>query len=150
MELSKQLKLKGTEKDVYKTFIGIFRDSFKLTPKEIDVIAAILQVRSELSTKVKDVAILNKLLFSPEYKEIIASISGLTDKRTLDINYIPKLKEKKVILEEGKDRKINPLFIVTVKEGKPYNLLLHFDVRPKNQKNSREDSSGTGDKSPES
>lgn len=139
MELSKQLKLKGSEKDFYNTFIAIFRDKFNLTSKEVEVIGAILQVRSELSSKVQDKVILNKLLFSPEYKEKIAIIAGLTDKKSLDINYMANLKKKGVILEGESGRQVNPLFVVTVHKNKPYNLLLQFDVRPEDKADSGED-----------
>lgn len=92
-----------------------------LTDREMDVAAAFLQKRLELSKVISDVNILDSVLMNEDTKRIIREECGLKHQHFQVI--MSKLRKAKVLL----DNKINPRFIPNVKEENGnFKLLLLF------------------------
>jgi hypothetical protein len=81
-----------------------------LTDREMDVAAAFLLKRYELSKVISDVNILNSVLMSEDTKRAIREICGIKHPHFQVI--MSKLRKAKIII----DNKLNPRFIPNVKE----------------------------------
>lgn len=96
----------------------------KLTDREMDVITAFVKYRYELSKKISDPDILDKVVMGEDIRRKIREDCGLTLAHFQVI--IGKLRKNKVII----DNKINPRFIPNVKEENgTFQLLLLFDLQ---------------------
>ena len=92
-----------------------------LTDREMDVAAAFLLKRFELSKVISDVNILNSVLMNEDTKREIREIVGIGHQHFQVI--MSKLRKAKIVL----DNKINPRFIPNVKEENGnFKLLLLF------------------------
>jgi hypothetical protein len=140
MEPLKQLALAGTDRDLYRFYINMINEAFSLTKREIDILESILVIRTKLAKSVIDKTLLNRLLFSVESKEEIAELAELTDRKSLDMNYIPSLKKKGVILEKDNIKELNNAFIITPTIGSDYKINIKFNVRSQNRQASDGDS----------
>lgn len=96
----------------------------KLTDREMDVITAFVKYRYELSKKISDSDILDKVVMGEDIRKKIREDCNLTLAHFQVI--IGKLRKNKVIL----DGKINPRFIPNIKEENgTFQLLLLFDLQ---------------------
>ena len=129
LNITKILSTSGTTLEFYKTYLYLFKRNFSFTDKEITVVAALLTIREELSKNVTDEALLNKLLFTKEYKDKIVVLAGLSKTKDLDSNYVPKLKAKNILIKREDDSYIlNPLLVLKPVIGNTYSLYLIFKV----------------------
>lgn len=96
----------------------------KLTDREMDVITAFVKYRYELSKKISDPDILDKVVMGEDIRKKIREDCNLTLAHFQVI--VGKLRKNKVIL----DGKINPRFIPNIKEENgTFQLLLLFDLQ---------------------
>lgn len=92
-----------------------------LTDREIDIAAAFLRKRFELSKVISDVNILDSVLMSEDTKRSIREECGIKHQHFQVI--MSKLRKSKVLL----DNKVNPRFIPNIKEENGnFKLLLLF------------------------
>lgn len=105
----------------FKYWFEFLRPFHKLTDREIDVIAALVQQRHELSKSVTDTDLLDRLVLSDETKKKVKSQCNITTSHLQVI--LSKLKKRNIII----DNRINPKFIPRI-DTKDSNcqLLLSF------------------------
>ena len=95
-----------------------------LTNREIDIIAAFVKQRYQLSKVIKDDAILDKVIMSEDIKKKVREECNVTLPHFQVI--MGKLRKNKVII----DGKINPRFIPNIDEETGYfQLLLLFELK---------------------
>lgn len=95
-----------------------------LTSREIDVIAAFVKQRYQLSKVIKDDNILDKVIMSEDIKKKVREECNITLPHFQVI--MGKLRKNKVII----DGKINPRFIPNIDEETGYfQLLLLFELK---------------------
>lgn len=96
----------------------------KLTNREIDVITSFAKQRYELSKKIQDEEIIDKVLMSEDVRKKVMAECDITLPHFQVI--MGKLRKSKVLV----DNKINPKFIPTIKEESgSFQLLLLFDFK---------------------
>lgn len=96
----------------------------KLTNREMDVAAAFIKTRYELSKVISDNTILDKVLMNEDTKKTIRETCNITIQHFQVI--LGKLRKNKVII----DNKINPKFIPNIKDNQDnFQLLLYFDLK---------------------
>lgn len=92
-----------------------------LTDREMDIAAAFLLKRYELSKVISDTNILESVLMNEDTKRTIREECGVKHQHFQVI--MSKLRKANIIV----DNKINPRFIPNIKEGKEnFNLMLMF------------------------
>jgi hypothetical protein len=90
----------------------------------MDVITSFVKYRFELSKKISDSEILDKVLFSDDIRKRIREENDLTLAHFQVI--MGKLRKNKIII----DNKINSRFIPNIKEGdNSFQLVLYFDLK---------------------
>ena len=87
-----------------RSWLEVMRSVHKLSKKEMDVAAALINYRFELAKSISDQSLIDKVLFSKETKEIIIQ------------------RENKVII--GKT--VNPRYLPEFVPGKPFRWLFIF------------------------
>jgi hypothetical protein len=108
----------------FRYWFEFLRPFHKLTDREMDVITSFVKYRFELSKKINDSEILDKVLFSDDIRKKIREENGLTLAHFQVI--MGKLRKNKVII----DNKINSRFIPNVKEeDNSFQLVLYFDLK---------------------
>jgi hypothetical protein len=114
-------------KDFFKYWFVFLRPFHNLTDREIDVVVSFLKKRFELSQKISDTDILNKVLMGEDTKRQIREENNISLQHFQVI--MGKLRKKNIIV----DNKINPKFIPNIQEeSKNFKLLLLFDLNEKN------------------
>jgi hypothetical protein len=104
--------------------IEFLRPFHSLSERELNVTAAFLKCRYDLSKAIKDPHILDKVTMSEDTKKKVREICGIS-KGNLQV-IMTKLRKIKVI-ENGK---INPKFVPKLDEdAKSFQLLLSFDLK---------------------
>lgn len=112
------------DKDFFKYWFVFLRPFHNLTDREIDVVVSFLKYRFELSQKISDKDILNKVLMGEDIKRQIREENNISLQHFQVI--MGKLRKKNVII----DNKINPKFIPNLQEGDDkFKLLLLFDIK---------------------
>lgn len=107
----------------FKYWFMFLKPFHKLTDREIDVIAAFVKHRYELSKVIKDNEILDKVTMSEDTKKKVREECNLALPHYQVI--MGKLRKNKVII----DGKINPRFIPNIDESiGSFQLLLLFDL----------------------
>ena len=110
-------------KDFFKYWFVFLRPFHNLTDREIDVVVSFLKYRYDLSKKISDKEILNKVLMGEDIKRQIREENNISLQHFQVI--MGKLRKKNVII----DNKINPKFIPNIQEGADnFKLLLLFDI----------------------
>ena len=113
--VSKVTFSKDVSKEViYRAYLTIINGLMKLAPKEIDIAAKLYYHTHEISKNVKDGKLQGVLLFSKDYKKLIANELGM-DNLALN-NYIANLKKKSIILVEDKTgvKWMHPRFVIDI------------------------------------
>lgn len=96
----------------------------KLTDREMDVITSFVKYRFELSKKINDVDILDKVVMGDDIRKKVREECNLTLAHFQVI--MGKLRKNKVII----NGKINPKFIPNIsEEDSSFKLLLFFDLK---------------------
>lgn len=103
----------------------VFLEPFHhLTDREMDIIAALVKQRYELSKVIKDDEILDKVTMSEDVKKKVREECNITLPHFQVI--LGKLRKNKVIV----DGKINPRFIPNIdEEAGSFQLLLFFELK---------------------
>lgn len=116
------------EGNFFRIWIEFLTPLHGLANREKDVLASLLKERHKLSKSISDEAILDKVLFSEDAKNIVKKECDISDAFFQVI--LMKLRKTKVIV----DGKINPKFIPKNVENKDreFQLLLYFDLNEEN------------------
>lgn len=110
-------------KDFFKYWFVFLRPFHNLTDRETDVVVSFLKYRYDLSKKISDQEIINKVLMGEDIKRQIRKDNNISLQHFQVI--MGKLRKKKVII----DNKINPKFIPNIqKDTNNFKLLLLFDM----------------------
>lgn len=113
----------SSKREFFKYWFMFLEPFHNLTNREIDVVVEFLIHRFDLSKKISDPEILNKVLMGEDTKRQIREENNITLQHFQVI--MGKLKKKKVII----DNKINPKFIPNLQEEQDnFKLLLLFDL----------------------
>lgn len=108
----------------FRYWLEFLRPFHNLTEREIDVMAAFLKHRHELSKVITDGAILDRVTMGEDTKRKIREECNITLPHFQVI--MGKLRKNKVII----DGKINPRFIPYIKEeSESFKLLLLFELK---------------------
>lgn len=114
----------SAEGKFFKYWFEFLRPFHKLTDREIDVIAAFVKHRYNLSKVIKDPEILDKVTMGEDTKKKVREECNITQAHFQVI--MTKLKKSKVIY----DGKINPKFIPRLdSDAKNFQLLLSFELQ---------------------
>lgn len=111
------------DKDFFKYWFVFLRPFHNLTDREIDVVVSFLKYRFDLSQKISDKEILNKVLMGEDIKRQIREENNISLQHFQVI--MGKLRKKNIII----DNKLNPKFIPNIqKDADNFKLLLLFDI----------------------
>lgn len=114
--------LNSPNANFYKYWLEFMRPMNKLTTKEVDVLAALLLKRFELSKSIIDSNVLDTILLGTEVKKQVREEMNLSANHFHVV--ISKLKRVGII----RDNKINKKFIPNVEhDATGYKLILLFD-----------------------
>lgn len=104
-------------------WVQFLHPTHRLSNKEEEVLAALLQERFRLSQVISDETILNKVLFSDETKK---KITADLDSRDYIINNIlSKLRKKGVVIDNAINTKLIPNITPDINNFK---LIIHFTL----------------------
>ena len=103
-----------------RNWLEVMRPVHKLSKKEMDIAAALINYRFELAKSISDQSLIDKVLFSKETKEVIIQRENITADHFKMI--LHKLRENKVII--GKT--VNPRYLPDFVPGKPFRWLFIF------------------------
>lgn len=113
-----------TEGIFFRYWLEFLKPFHKLTNREIDVLAAFLKERYNLSKVISDQKILDKFTMSDDIKKKVRDECGITQ---IHFQVIMTNLKKSKIIDDGK---INPKFIPRVdKDSNNFQLLLSFDLQ---------------------
>ena len=124
-------------KTVFRKWLEFMRPYHKLTDREMDVAAAFIRHRYELSKVISDDTILNNVLMSKDIKDKIISELGITLQHFQVM--IGSLRRNGVLL----NNRINTKFIPSLQEGSDYLTLMFYFKIEDEQSNIQEDSQQT-------
>lgn len=103
-----------------RAWLEIMRPMHKLTRTEMNFATVMLKKREEIATKVKDNAMVDKILFDEDTKKAIMQEAGVSLSHAQII--LKKMRNAGVL--EG--RKVNPTYIPIWTKGKPFRMLFVF------------------------
>lgn len=107
----------------FRCWLEFLRPIHKLTDREIEVVELFLKKRHELSKKVTDEELLDKVVMGEDIKKEIREALGITLAHFQVI--MSKLRKNKVI----ENNKLNPFYIPRLSKGKnTFYLLLYFPL----------------------
>lgn len=108
----------------FRYWFEFLRPFHKLTDREMEVITTFAKYRFELSKKINDSDILDKVLMGEDVRKKVREECNLTLAHFQVI--MGKLRKNKVII----DGKINSKFLPNIKEGdSSFQLVLYFDLK---------------------
>ena len=117
------LSIPCTSDNFLKVWFDLLRPIHKLTDREIEVVELFLKKRHELSKKVTDEELLDKVVMGEDIKKEIREALGITLAHFQVI--MSKLRKNKVI----ENNKLNPFYIPRLSKGKnTFYLLLYFPL----------------------
>ena len=103
-----------------RTWLEIMKPFHKLTAREMDFAAAMLNRRKEIAESVSDQSLVDKLLFNDETKESIRNEVGIS--RAYMQGILHKMRENGMI----NGRRFEPNFLPIWEKGKPFRMLFVF------------------------
>lgn len=107
----------------FRYWLEFLRPFHNLTDREIQLVAAFIKKRYELSKVIQDEDILDKVLMSEDTKKVLREDCNMSFSYFQVI--MGKLRKNKVII----DNKINPKFIPNITEEQgSFRLLLNFEL----------------------
>lgn len=112
----------GPDTGFFKWWCIYMRPIVPLTSKEVDVVAAFLKQRYELSKVISDPAVLDSQLMSPDSKNKVIQDSGITLQHFYVV--LSNLRKRKIITDKG----INPRLVPNIRKdnGDTFQLLILF------------------------
>lgn len=116
------IRIPSTQDNIFRYWLEFLTPFHHLTGREMDVAAALLEKRYELSKVISDADLLEKVLMSEECHKNIKEEYNLSNQHFQVIK--SKLKTKKFLV----GNKINPRLVPNIKEDRNnFQLLLVFD-----------------------
>lgn len=110
----------STNENFIRAWLEVMRPLHKMTPKEMDYVAILLEKRAIIANEVNDQGMIDKLLFDEETKEIVRKKAKVSSSHAKVILY--NLKKKGVI----KGKRMNPMYIPIWEKGKPFRWMFVF------------------------
>lgn len=108
----------------FRYWLEFLRPIHKLTSREIEVVELFLKKRYELSKKVSDKELLDKIAMSEDVKKEIREKLGITSQHFQVI--MSKLRKNRVII----DNKLNKKFIPNLnKKESTFSLMIYFELQ---------------------
>lgn len=113
----------SVNKNFFRYWLEFLKPFHNLTDREMQVAAALLKKRYELSKVIKDETILDKVVLSEDTRKIIRADCDISLAHFQVI--MGKLKKSKIILEN----RVNPKFVPNItEEVGSFRLLLNFEL----------------------
>lgn len=107
----------------FRHWVRFLKPLHNLSDREADITAAILKTRYDLSLKISDEELLDKIVLSEETKREIKDKCGISNPHFQVI--LSKLKKVGIL----KDNKLNKLFIPKIIPGeKSFSLMFYFEL----------------------
>lgn len=114
------------KKSIFRYWLEFLKPYHKLRTKEIEALSLMLYYRYELSREIKDMDMVDMILFSTQTRNKIREDLGGMDQKVFN-NLLTSLRKKKII---SKDNKINHVLIPNMTE-EGFKLIFDFDVKKK-------------------
>jgi hypothetical protein len=112
------------KKSIFRYWLALLKPYHKLRQKEIDALGLMLYYRYELTREIKDIEMVDMILFSTQTRAKIREDLGDMGQKVFN-NLLTSLRKKKVIT---KDNKINPVLIPKMSE-EGFKLIFDFEVK---------------------
>jgi hypothetical protein len=118
------VRVAPTKSKFFRYWFEFLHPFHKLPPREMDVLAAFLKHRYELSKIIRDEELLDKIVFSDDVKKKVREECNIKTQHFQVV--MGKLKKAGLIQGD----KINKKFIPSIEEdAKEYRLIFHFDLQ---------------------
>ena len=101
------------KKSIFRYWLALLKPYHKLRQKEIDALGLLLYYRYELTREIKDIDMVDMILFSTQTRTKIREDLGGMGQKVFN-NLLTSLRKKSVIT---KDNKINPVLIPKMSEN---------------------------------
>ena len=112
------------KKSIFRYWLEFLKPYHKLRQKEIEALSLLLYYRYELSREIKDIEMVDMILFSTQTRtKIRADLGGMGQK--VFNNLLTSLRKKSIIT---KDNKINHVLIPNMTED-GFKLIFDFEVK---------------------
>ena len=115
------MKIPCKSSEFIRAWLEIIRSVHKLTPKEMDVAAKLIEKRFELARDIKDQALIDKALFDKSTKGEIARASGVSMQHFKMV--LHRLRERGIVVGNTVDMKYLPDW----QPGKRFRWLFVFE-----------------------
>jgi hypothetical protein len=112
------------KKSIFRYWLALLKPYHKLRQKEIDALGLLLYYRYELTREIKDIDMVDMILFSTQTRTKIREDLGGMGQKVFN-NLLTSLRKKSVIT---KDNKINPVLIPKMSEN-GFKLIFDFEVK---------------------
>jgi hypothetical protein len=117
-------RIHTSKKSIFRFWLEFLRPYHKLRTKEIEALALMLYYRYELTREIKDIEMVDMVLFSTQTRNKIREDLGGMGQKVFN-NLLTSLRKKKVIT---KDNKINPVLIPNMTED-GFKLIFDFEIK---------------------
>ena len=117
-------RIHTSKKSIFRFWLEFLRPYHKLRTKEIEALALMLYYRYELTREIKDMEMVDMILFSTQTRTKIREDLGGMGQKVFN-NLLTSLRKKEVIT---KDNKINPVLIPNMTED-GFKLVFDFEVK---------------------
>jgi hypothetical protein len=114
------------KKSIFRYWLEFLKPYHKLRAKEIEALSLMLYYRYELSREIKDMDMVDMILFSTQTRNKIREDLGGMGQKVFN-NLLTSLRKKKII---SKENKINHVLIPNMTE-EGFKLIFDFDVKKK-------------------
>lgn len=111
------------ESNFMRVWLEVLRPLHRLTQREMDYAAVLLNKRNEISKKVRDPRMVDVLLFNKDTKEEVAKEAGVSKEYAKTV--LKKLRTVGIV--EGK--KVSEKYIVKWTPGESFRWLFRFDIK---------------------
>lgn len=112
------------KKSIFRYWLEFLKPYHKLRQKEIEALSLMLYYRYELSRDIKDMEMVDMILFSTQTRSKIRADLGDMGQKVFN-NLLTSLRKKKIIT---KDNKINHVLIPNMSED-GFKLMFDFEVK---------------------
>lgn len=127
MAMSQNMNIKRIhtdKKSIFRYWLEFLKPYHKLRTKEIEALSLMLYYRYELSREIKDIDMVDMILFSTQTRNKIREDLGGMGQKIFN-NLLTSLRKKNII---SKDNKINHVLIPNMAES-GFKLIFDFEVK---------------------
>jgi hypothetical protein len=112
------------KKSIFRYWLEFLKPYHKLRQKEIEALSLLLYYRYELSREIKDIEMVDMILFSTQTRTKIRADLGDMGQKVFN-NLLTSLRKKKILT---KDNKINHILIPQMTEN-GFKLVFDFEIK---------------------